>query len=127
MIRFLHLSLNAATAFVLVACGAASPPPPPKSAASGASGDQLTRLVEQYWGDYQRLNPPRFPHGPETRFDPAGGLDISEQFLADSLALERRYLEAALALPRPRLGEESQLTYDMFRRQRELAIESFTY
>jgi uncharacterized protein (DUF885 family) len=127
MIRFLHLGLHAATACALLACGAASPPPPPKSASSGVPGDRLTHLVEQYWGDYQSLNPPRLPHGPQMRYEPAAGWDISEQFLADSLALERRYLEAVLALPRPSLAGEPQLTYDLFRRQRESAIESFTY
>jgi uncharacterized protein (DUF885 family) len=59
---------------------------------------------------------------------PSGsGLDISAQFLADSVALERRYLGALGALPRERLPADSQLTYDLFQRERELAVDSFTY
>jgi uncharacterized protein (DUF885 family) len=67
------------------------------------------------------------PEGAAVRFDPGAGLDISAQFLADSLALERRYLDAVEALPRERLSQEAQLTYDLFRRDRELAVQSFTY
>jgi uncharacterized protein (DUF885 family) len=47
--------------------------------------------------------------------------------LADSLALERRYLAEILAVPRASLDADSRLTYDIFRRQRELAIEGLIY
>ena len=67
------------------------------------------------------------PQGAAVRFDSGAGLDISAQFLADSLALERRYLDAVRALPRERLPADAQLTYDLFKRERELAVESFTY
>jgi uncharacterized protein (DUF885 family) len=92
-----------------------------------STGDPLARLVDGYWDEYRRLNPLELPAGAAKRYDSAGGYDISEQFLADSLDLERRYLEALLAVPRPQLRVESRLTYDLFKRERELAIESFTY
>ncbi len=90
-------------------------------------GDELTRLVERYWGEYRALNPLSRVEGPTVRFDAGGGYDISPQFLADSLALERRYLEAVGSLPRASLNADSQLVYDVFKRQRELAVTSFTY
>ena len=43
------------------------------------------------------------------------------------MTLERRYLDAVSALPRERLPADAQLTYDLFKRERELAVESFTY
>ena len=51
----------------------------------------------------------------------------SAQFMADSLAVERRYLAEVLAIPRAQLDAEGGLTYDIFKRQRELDIEGFTY
>jgi uncharacterized protein (DUF885 family) len=127
MIRFSHWIL--ASAFALAACGPASAPPASQSATPAAAtpGDRLTRLVDGYWDEYQRLNPRPLPQAPAVRYDPAGGYEISVQFLADSLALERRYLDAVLTVPRAALRPDSQLTYDLFKRQRELAVESFTY
>ncbi|HEY3850870.1 MAG TPA: DUF885 family protein [Steroidobacteraceae bacterium] len=126
MTRFLLGGL--AAALYLTACGSAPPPPPPQPAASArAPPDQLKLLVDQYWDEDRRLNPRPMPQGAAVRFDSGGGLDISAQFLADSLALERRYLDAVGALPRERLPADAQLTYDLFKRERELAVESFTY
>jgi len=127
MIRFLRLRLALAV-LALPGCGAAPAPPPAQPASTAAApGARLASLVELYWDDYLRLNPEYPPAEPDVRFDPGAGAEISEQFLADSLALERRYLEMARALSRERLTGEAQLTYDIFVRERELAVESFTY
>ncbi|MGO9513065.1 MAG: DUF885 domain-containing protein [Steroidobacteraceae bacterium] len=127
MIRFLHAAPPGFAVLILAACGAAAPPPPFHPASSLSPRDQLTRLVEHYWDEYLLLNPQKMPEGAATRYDGACGYDISPQFLADSLALERRYLAAVLAVPRLSLDVDSRLTYDIFRRERELAIEGFTY
>jgi len=127
MIRFLRLG-TALAALALSGCGAApAPPSAPPARPTAAPGDRLANLVELYRDDFLRLNPQYLPEGPDVRFDPGAGADISAQFLADSLALEKRYLETARALPRERLTSAAQLTYDIFVRQRELAVESFTY
>ena len=47
--------------------------------------------------------------------------------MADSLAVERRYMAEVLAVPRAGLDADSRLTYDIFKRQRELDIEGFIY
>src|SRR5271167_846771 len=126
MIRFLHSAPIGFAIMALLGCGSA-PPPPKHPTIAPPPREQLARLVEQYWAEYLRLNPLRLPEGATRRFDAADGYDISAQFLADSLALERSYLGEVLALPRLRLEADSQLTYDVFRRERELATESFTY
>jgi uncharacterized protein (DUF885 family) len=126
MTRFLPGGL-AATALFLTACGSAPPPPSPPVTSVRAPADELRHLVEEYWDDYRLLNPRLLPQGPDVRFDSGSGLGISAQFLADSLALERRYLDAVAALPRQRVPADAQLTYDLFKRERELAVESFTY
>jgi uncharacterized protein (DUF885 family) len=100
----------------LAACGPASDPksaPPSKAmppAAQMPQNEQLARLVERYWDEH--INQ-----------DNA----ISPQILADSLGVERRYLAEVLAVPRGELDAASRLTYDIFRRQRELLIEGATF
>jgi uncharacterized protein (DUF885 family) len=126
MTRFFLVSL-AAAALYLTACGAAPSPPPPSPALTRTPSEQLRVLVDRYWDDYRLLNPRPMPQGAAVRFDSGSGLDISAQFLADSLSLERRYLGDLAALPRERLPADAQLTYDLFKRDRELAVESFTY
>jgi uncharacterized protein (DUF885 family) len=125
MTRFLLGGL--AAALCLSACGSAPSPPPPPPALARTPSDQLRILVDRYGDDYRLLNPRPMPQAAAVRFDPGSGLDISAQFLADSLSLERRYLDGVAALPRERLPPEAQLTYDLFKRERELAVESFTY
>jgi uncharacterized protein (DUF885 family) len=129
MLRFLiRVPATAAAALMLLSCGGSAAPPAPAPQASALAPDErLARLVDEYWDESQRLNPQRLPQGAAVRFDPAGGYDISAQFLADSRELERRYLDALLGIPHARLSAESQLTFDIFRRERELAVESFTY
>jgi uncharacterized protein (DUF885 family) len=124
MTRFL---LSGLAALLLTACGAPPPPAAPPAESVRTPADQLKLLVDRYWDDYRLRNPRPMPEGAAVRFDGGAGLDISAQFLADSLALERRYLDAVAALPRGSLPVASQLTYDLFRRERETAVQSFTY
>jgi uncharacterized protein (DUF885 family) len=122
MLRFLLGGLAAST---LLACSQGSAPPPAARVRAVPAAEQLTRLADKYWDESQRLNP--HSRSALVRFEPAAGYDISPQFLADSLDLERRYRDALLAVPRGELDAESQLTYDIFKRERDVAIEAFTY
>jgi uncharacterized protein (DUF885 family) len=47
--------------------------------------------------------------------------------MADTLSLERRFLAEVLAIPRASLDADAGLTYDIFKRRRELDIEDLTY
>jgi uncharacterized protein (DUF885 family) len=94
----------------LAACGAAPHPIPPQTANSAAPNDSVNRIVDRYWDE----------HVPS-------GNPLSAQFLADSLGLERRFLAELLAVPRTGLDAQAGLTYDIFKRQRELDIESLIY
>jgi uncharacterized protein (DUF885 family) len=112
-------SLTGWCGFALLAlsgCGAASGPPAAPAtktkpqAAQVSPTDQLGRLVERYWDEHSD-----------------GDNVISPQLLADSLSLERRYLAAVLNVPRDGLDAASSVSYDIFKRQRELLIEGFTF
>jgi uncharacterized protein (DUF885 family) len=113
---------------VLAACNAPTAPTAPTApaaataatAATAASGaqvanvgaprDNLNTVVERYWDE----------HVPS-------GNPLSPQYLADSLAVERRFLAEVLAIPRTSLDADGRLSYDIFRKQRESNIEGLTY
>jgi uncharacterized protein (DUF885 family) len=94
----------------LAGCGAAPGPAAAPAMKPAPPNDQLAKLVERYWDEHLDA-------------DKA----ISPQFLADSLSIERRYLAEVVSVPRDGLEADSKLTYDIFRRQRELIIEGFTF
>jgi uncharacterized protein (DUF885 family) len=98
-------------AFIALAgCGAPSAPAPAPAAKAAPPIEQLNRIVERYWDEHL----------------PAENA-ISPQILADSLNIERRYLAEVLEVSRDALDAPSKLTYDIFRRRREISIEGFTF
>jgi uncharacterized protein (DUF885 family) len=110
MIRFSHAVSFGLALLGLAACGGGAAPDPSRATAAAAPHENLTRIVERYWDERR----------------PAGN-PLTPQFLADSLAVERRSLAELLTVPSSGLDADSRLTYDIFKRQRQLAIEGFTY
>lgn len=110
MTRFSHGVLPGLALFALIGCGRAPQPAVLNAAKSAAPSEPLGRIVERYWAE---------------RVDTEDV--IAPQSLADALNVERRYLAEALGVARDGLDADSRLTYDIFRRQRELAIEGFTF
>jgi uncharacterized protein (DUF885 family) len=94
----------------LAACGPAPAPAPPQAASAAAPRDNLRRIVDRYWDE--RIPP---------------GNPLSPQFLADSLAIESRFLAEVRSIARDRLDADAKLTYDIFRNQRESDIEGYTF
>ena len=109
MTRFCHFTTVGIVILAASACGAAQAPAPSAPPAA-APRDQLSRVFERYWDE-------RVPVQDV----------ISPQSLADSLDVEKRFLTELLTVPRDTLDADGQLSYDIFRRQRETAIEGFTY
>jgi uncharacterized protein (DUF885 family) len=128
MLRLSYRTLLGLTATALVACGAKSPPaPPPRAAAPASPPTQLGLLVERYWAEAAALTPWYAWGGADMPFGETPAENIAPQSLADSLAIERRYLASVSDVPRPSLDAQSKLTYDIFARGRSLAVEGFTY
>jgi uncharacterized protein (DUF885 family) len=107
----IYAKISWGLAFIgLAACNAPPSPAPAAAANSAPPHESLSRLVDRYWDE--RLPP---------------GNPLSAQYLADSLAIERRFLAEISAVPRTRLDADARLNYDIFRKQREMAIEGLTY
>ena len=110
MYRFSNPVTFGIALLALSGCGAPPAPAPTQATAAAAPRDILRRIVERYWEEHAPLREA-----------------LSTQALADSLAVERRYLAEAQSVPAAGLDPASRLTYDIFTRQRRLAIEGFTY
>ncbi|MDB6087022.1 MAG: hypothetical protein JWN43_4903 [Gammaproteobacteria bacterium] len=111
----------------LCACGSSPPPSPPRTADVGAPSARLGTLVERYWDENATLVPWKSWGDVDIEMRELPPENIAPQSLADSLALERHYVAEVSAIPRTGLDAESKVTYDVFLRERALAIEGFTY
>jgi uncharacterized protein (DUF885 family) len=109
MSGFSRKGLCTLTVLGLLGCGSPATPPGGTPAKS-APPDQLNHIVERYWDERLPLQDA-----------------LSPQYLADSLNVERRYLTELLTLSREGLDENSRLSYDIFKRQREETIEGLTF
>jgi uncharacterized protein (DUF885 family) len=127
MIRFSHFATLALVLGALAGCGHSTPPPVSGSPAPAAPADRLRGIVERYWDENAARIPWYSWGGSELQFGDSAAQDISPPALADSLDIERRYLAELTAVPRSSLSADARLTYDLFRRERALAIEGFTY
>ena len=126
MNRFYRWTLLGGIAACLLACGRQIAPATP-TAQTDAPQVLLTHIVERYWDETAALSPWYSWGGAERRYGEAPADVLSPQAQADALAIERRYLAEVLLVPRAPLRADGKLTYDLFWRERKLAIESFTY
>ena len=121
----------------LTACDFAPEPPtraeekPSELSASlrapNAATAQLYRVVETYFDQYLALNPIRATELGDHRFDDRFGDYLSMSWMADSLGIEQEALEKLQAIDRKKLTGEDLVTYEAFKRQRELSIGGYRY
>lgn len=95
--------------------------------ATSAEAAKLYGVVETYFNDYLALNPIFASGLGDHRFDDRFGDYASASWMADSLGIEQESLEALGHVDRTQLRGEDLVTYDAFKRQRELAIGGYRY
>jgi uncharacterized protein (DUF885 family) len=113
---------------VLSACGQSRSPEEGRSAAGEQAPAQvLDVLVEDYYEHYLELNPLAATAIGDMRFNDRLPNTLSEQWLADWLALEQDALTRLVAIDPAALDAQQRLTYDQFRYGRELAVGGFRF
>ena len=95
--------------------------------ASNAETVKLYRVVETYFDQYLALNPIFATGLGDHRFDDRFGDYASVSWVADSLGVEQESLENLQAVDPRQLSGEDLVTYEAFKRQRELNIGGYRY
>jgi uncharacterized protein (DUF885 family) len=121
----------------LAGCGSVDPPSTrPENApstlaaplrAANAETAELYRIVETYFDQYLALNPIYATALGDHRFDDRFGDYASVSWVADSLGIEQEALEHLQSVDLRELTGEDLVTYQAFKRQRELSIGGYRY
>jgi uncharacterized protein (DUF885 family) len=121
----------------LAGCGPVDPPSarpedtPSTLAASlraaNAETAELYRVVETWFDQYLALNPIHATALGDHRFDDRFGDYASVSWVADSLGIEQEALERLQSVDLRELRGEDLVTYQAFKRQRELSIGGYRY
>ena len=85
--------------------------------------ERLDRLVEEYFDRQLERNPVYATFIGDHRFDDELPNMLSPEFIAESHALEQEYLDAIRDIDRSALSHDDQLTWDVFKLEREWAVE----
>lgn len=111
-------------AVVLAACGKPeSSVEPTVEAAAADPSAELDALFAEFFEESLELNPVRATSIGDDRYNDRLAISIGEEYRDKSLAMEQRYLERLGAIDRGALDYQEQLSYDLFRLQREWAVE----
>jgi uncharacterized protein (DUF885 family) len=95
--------------------------------ATNADAVRLYQVVETYFDQYLALNPIYATALGDHRFDDRFGDYASASWMADSLGIEQESLERLQSIEVRKLSPEDLVTYQAFRRERELSVEGFRY
>lgn len=95
----------------------------PAAPGAEATAAALDRIVEEYWDEYIELNPLVGTFNGDYRFNDRIENNIGPEYLAQTRALDEAYLARLGALDPEKLSGQARLTCDIFRLDRELAIE----
>ena len=122
-------------ALVLAACGrqpATSERAQAASETAGLKGSsetavELIRITERYYDRYLELNPLAATAEGDHRFDAKFGDYVSLAWMADSLAMEQDALEKLRTINPKRLSGEDLVTYEAFKRGREINVEGYRF
>ena len=111
-------------ALALAACG--KPDPSVDESVPGASAE-LDSLFAEYFEESLELNPLRATSIGDSRYNDRLAISISPEYREQSLAMQERFLERLEAIDRDALDYQEQLSYDLFKLQREWSIEGASY
>jgi uncharacterized protein (DUF885 family) len=96
-------------------------------AAEAAKTVELNQLVEEYFERVLQLNPVVATDIGDSRYDDRFANDISEQWVAEALALEQEYLKRVNEIDANKLTAADRLTYDIFKYNRQLEIDGAVF
>ena len=126
-----RLSIAIFVAGLLTACGSQPSMPEAARATPGAApdravspGEQLETLVEAYFEESLQLNPILATFIGDHRYDDQLPNYFGPDYRAKVRALDERCLSELVSIDPAKLSAEDRITYEIFKRERTLAIEA---
>ncbi len=113
-----------AVALLLTACGAQEEPAAP---AVVDAGETLHALFADHFERNLELNPLSATFIGDNRYNDRMANSGSAEHRAASQAMDEEFLQRLLDIDRSQLSEQDQLSYDVFRINREQSLESYQY
>jgi len=95
----------------------------PRPAAEASAGEALHALFDEHFERGLELNPLRATFVGDNRYNDRIANSLGPEHRAKSLAFEKEFLARLEEIDRSQLDYQDQLSYDLFRLNRELAIE----
>ncbi len=99
----------------------------PAGEAVADASDALTAVLDDYFEETLELNPLAATSIGDDRYNDRLAISIGDEYRERSLGMEQRFLDRLLAIDRDALDTQEQLSYDLFRLQREWAIEGASF
>jgi uncharacterized protein (DUF885 family) len=111
-----------ASFLIAAACGSEQPPAEPQAELADASG-MLSTLFDEYFERGLELNPTRATAIGDYRYNDKFANSIGPQHRKASRQMDEEFLARLLDIDREPLSRQDQLSYDMFKLNREQSIE----
>ena len=127
IVKLPRMQLIVVAAFALAGCSRSEHQAESAQAQPAAARAQLKNVVEAYYEQYLELNPLAATAEGDARYNDRLANDISEQAVADGLALEKSSLQQLSGIDTAKLDGAQRMTYEMFKEGRETAIEGYTF
>ncbi len=119
--KLIHVAALAAV-LIVTACSRDPEPEAALQAQSGAA-KQLDAVFDEYFERYLELHPLTATFVGENKYNDRVSNTLGPEHRARALALEQEFLERLLAIDRSGLDLQRQLSYDIFKLDREIEIE----
>jgi uncharacterized protein (DUF885 family) len=113
-----------AAGLVLAACGTKEEPAPEPVVDAGA---QLHALFDEHFERELEMNPVRASFIGDYRYNDRMANQNSPEYIAAAKAMDEEFLARLLEIDREQLDYQDQLSYDLFRTNREMSLEGYQF
>lgn len=123
--RFTLLTLATAALLACAPAGAAQQAAPavkPASAAATPESRQINALADEYYESLARFEPVWATENGDSRFNDQLGLSISPKVRQQQFTRYRSYLKRLSSIPRDKLGQRDQTSYDILKFELDTAL-----
>ena len=119
----IHAAAVLATVFLVAGCGESKDQGAPEATEVGVA-EALSLLFDDHFERNLELNPLNATFIGDYRYNDRLANSNGPEYRAASEAMDQEFLQRLLAIEREQLGEQDRLSYDIFKINRELSLES---